>query len=190
MKLREIADEGVKMARAEIEKHNVPEMLHFDISLEKGMWLAKKLDANIDIVRAGIAFMDLKLGQAFHENKIPKHIEMSINAAEAFLRNTDIAPDDKKNILSCIRSHHGKVPFDTLESEICANADCYRFVHPKGILFYFTVLGRRIGEFNKCLDQVESKMDEKMNIISLQVVKDELDPVYRKMKEYFRISRI
>ena len=189
MNLKEVADKAVEMARAEIDQFNVPEMLHLDISLEKGEWLAAKLGANIDIVRAGVALMDLKLGQAFHEKRIPEHVSMSVDAATEFLTASGVDEADKENTLSCIRSHHGKIGFSTLEAEICANADCYRFVHPKGILFYFTVLGRRLGDFAKCVDQVEAKMDEKMAIISLPIVKEELSPVYENMKHYFKLSR-
>lgn len=189
MTLEEIADKAVQMARAEIDTYNVPEMVHLNISLDKGIWLAEQLGANVDIVKIGVAFMDLKLGQAFHEKRIPEHVQMSVEAADEYLSSTGITDEEKKNILACIQSHHGKIPFETLEAEICANADCYRFVHPKGILFYFTVLGRRLGDFSKCVDQVEAKMDEKMNIISLPTVKEELSPVYKNMKTYFRLSR-
>lgn len=189
MSIKDIADRSIELARKEILESGLPGMLHFDISLDKGIELAELLNADVDIVRSGIALMDLKLGQAFKENRIADHIEMSVNAAEEFLKGMDISDTGEENIIACIKSHHGSKEFYSLEAEICANADCYRFIHPKGIFFFFTVLGNRFSDFDKCLSQAEVKMDEKYNIISLPMVIDELEPIYKNMKEYFLLSK-
>ncbi len=189
MTMTEIAAMAEQYARNEIKQHNVPEMMHYEISLEKGIWLAQRLGADLEIVKIGISFMDLKLGQAFKENRIPDHVKMSIESAKQFLAQHNVDPVAQSNIINCIEAHHGNLPFETLEAEICANADCYRFLHPKGIFFYFTVLGRRLGNFKDALTQVENKMDEKYKIVSLQIVKDELFPVYDSMKKYFQWSK-
>jgi len=190
MDLQKIALHAEEYARAEIKKYNVPEMTHLDISIDKGIEIANKLGANVDIVKIGVCLMDVKLGQAFHEKRIPEHIKMSSDASKEFLNKFSLDEQTVNNIIACVESHHGKDTFDTLEAEITANADCYRFIFPKGIFFFFTVLGRRFGDdLPKIISTVESKMDEKINIVSLPLVKKELEPIYNNMKSYFALSK-
>ncbi len=184
-----IAEKAISFAREEIHTHGVPDMILLDISLDKGRHIAGKLGANIPLVEIGVAMMDVKLGQAFQEKRIPDHIQMSLNAAEEFLSAFDLAKKYKEVVLNAVKGHHGGVKFLSLEAQICANADCYRFIHPKGVFLYFTILGKRYGNFEDCLKQVEAKMDEKMKIVSLPLVEEELRPMYDIFKEYIALAR-
>lgn len=84
----------------------------------------------------------------------------------------------KENIIKCVEEHHGVENFFSIESEIVANADCYKFIHPKGLLYYSSMLGRKFHDFNKELEQLNFKLNEKHNTISLPLVKEELEPYY------------
>jgi hypothetical protein len=76
--------------------------------------------------------MDLKLGQAFKEGRSQDHVQMSVDAVRVFLdRFDDLDTSKKEKIINCVEAHHKDVPFTCIEAEICANADCYRFLHPK-----------------------------------------------------------
>lgn len=190
MNLQEVATKAEKYARDEVEKFGLPATTHLDISLEKGIELAEKLNADVNIVKIGVCLMDIKLGQAFHEKIVPQHVKMSSDASKEFLSQFSLDEKTFKTIIECVEGHHGKNSFNTLEAEITANADCYRFISPKGIFFFFTVLGRRLGDdLSAIIDGVESKMDEKMNIVSLSIVKEELEPIYHTMKKYFKESK-
>ena len=59
---------------------------------------------------------------------------MSYDCAKEFLEKNEINSEDSKQILNCVEAHHGKVPYTCIEAEICANADCYRFLTPKNML--------------------------------------------------------
>lgn len=87
--------------------------------------------------------MDLKLGQASEEKRISDHVKMSSDVARLFLEQNNVEPLDIAKILNCIEAHHGEIAFQSLEAEICANADCYRFIHPKGFFLWLTTLGKR-----------------------------------------------
>jgi len=191
MKLQEIASKAEELAREEIRKFNVPEMTHLDISIKKGIELAKKLNADVDIVKIGVCLMDIKLGQAFQDKRVSEHVKMSSDFTREFLQNFSVNESISEKIINCVEAHHGRVPYNSIEAEITANADCYRFISPKGIFFYFTVLGRRLGDdLQKIIETVELKMDEKMNIVSLPIVKEELEPIYNNMKEYFAQAKL
>lgn len=186
--LRTVADDAIEYARSEIETYGVPDMMLLDISLAKGEWLAELLGANGDLVDICIAMMDLKLGEAFSLKKINEHVEMSVSSAQEFLKSR-IDEADLAIVVNAVRAHHGGVPFQSVEAEICANADCYRFIHPQGVFLYFTILGKRLGDFGACLDQVEAKMDEKEKIITIPAVRDELGSYYEVFKQYFNLAR-
>jgi len=187
--LPSVADEAILYAKKEIEAYGVPDMLHFEFSLEKAKWLADVLGADVDLVSIGVAMMDVKLGQAFQEKRVQEHIAMSLLAARQFLSPFHLPTEVEATIFNAVEAHHGDIPFQSIEAEICANADCYKFIHPKGVFLYLSVLGKRLSNFKDCLDQAEAKMDEKMRIVSLPVVKKELEPFYKTFKQYFAMSR-
>lgn len=127
--------------------------------------------------------MDLKLLEAQSLGQPKKHTEMAVDATIEILKDYDIDEETKKNIINCVKEHHGSSKYYSIESEVCANADCYKFLTPKGIFAYLSLLGRRHHNLNKELEQLEYKMDEKYNIISLDIVKKELDSYYKQVKK-------
>ena len=187
--LKKLANDAESYARREIEKYGLPSMFHFDLSLEKGICLAEKLNANPDLVRAGIALMDLKLGEAFRNGRQSEHVRLSSDATKEFLLNYNISDTVKANIINSVEAHHGKIAFSSIESEICANADCYRFVHPKGVFFYFTTLSKRYNDFESIINQIETKLNEKINIASIPIVKEELNNYYKVFADFIKISK-
>jgi hypothetical protein len=178
-----------KIAIEEIEKYGLPSLLHFEIWEQKALEFAKKFNADTTIVQLGIYLMDIKLWQAFAENRITEHTQMSTKYAKIVLDWYNLSDIYINRILNCVEAHHGKVPYTCLEAEICANADCYRFISPKGFLSYLTTLGKRHNSFTTCLDNVEKKLDEKYAILSLQLCKQELKPYYTTLKKYIQLSR-
>src|SRR3990167_3067298 len=176
--------EARKYAISEIEKFGTPIPVHFEISEKKALELAEILHADKTITHIGICLMDLKLGQALKDNITEQHVQMSSDAANDFLESFDIDDDSKRKIVNCIEAHHGTIPFSCIEAEICANADCYRFIHPKGFFAYLTLLGKRNLSFADCLTVSESKLDEKYGILSLDICKKELDEYHQTLKRY------
>lgn len=179
MNIKELIEKTDKFNRDEIKKYNPDmEFLH-DISLNAGIRLAKEYDANENIVKIALSMMDSKLPEASHLGISKQHIIMSVEATKEMLKDINCLSEyDKENIIKCVEQHHGVEKYFSIESEVVANADCYKFVHPKGTLFYSSMLGRRFHEFNKELDQLEFKLNEKYNAISLPLVKEELENYY------------
>lgn len=161
----------------------------FAIADAKGQELAKKLNADKDIVLLGTLLMDVKLRQAMQENRIADHVQMSVDASRKFLGQFNLKKEVFNNVLHCVEAHHGTMPYKTIEAEICANADCYKFLHPKGFFIYLTMLGKRHPAFKECIDQAEKKMEEKYNILSLDIAKSELEKYYQTLKGYINEAR-
>lgn len=166
--------------RLEIQKYNPDMKFLYELSLDMGIKLAEIYKADVNIVKIAIAMMDSKLPEASYLKTPKKHIEMSSNATKEILSDIDCLNEDiKENIIKCVEEHHGTKEFFSIESEVVANADCYKFVHPKGFLYYSSMLGRRFHDFDKELEQLDFKLNEKHNTISLDIVKEELEPYYQ-----------
>lgn len=185
----QLLEDAKQFAYSEIEKFGLPIKAHFDISLEKGLEIGDVMKANAQLVSLGLCFMDIKLGEAFSQNRLEDHIAMGVDACNTFLQNYEISNEEKDIIINSIESHHGGIPFNSLEAEIVANADCYRFIHPKGVITYIGVLTKRNLSLEEIIKQAEYKLDEKKKILSLDYCKKELIGFYNSFKELFAAAK-
>jgi hypothetical protein len=163
--------------------------LHFDLSMNKGREIAQILSADVALVQVGVALMDVKLGEAFSTARLGEHVAMGVQAATEFLSAYDLDESEKGRIVNCIEAHHGAVPFSCLESEIVTNADCYRFMHPAGVIHYIGTLSKRGLQLDKVIEQAEAKLEEKCALLTLDVSKSELLPFYADMKRMFASAK-
>ena len=174
------------MELLEIARNSAPPAKnHLDISMAKADMLAKEYNANLEIVKFGVLLMDIKLGEAIKNNKGPEHVKMSSDFAKEFLKKSDFSEVEKEKIINCVEAHHKGVPFICIEAEICANADCYRFIHPFGIFTYASILSKRTDNFLEQIKSLKFKLNEKKNILSLPKAKMELDNYYETYSKQF-----
>jgi hypothetical protein len=179
MIIEELVEKAENFNLKEIRKYNPDMEVLNAISSNAALKLAKKYNANENIVRIAVAMMDSKLPEAAHLGVGKEHIKMSAEAAKELLKEADCLDEkQKENIIKCVEQHHGVEKFFSIEAEVVANADCYKFIHPKGVLFYASMLGRRFHEFDKELEQLDYKLNEKHNALSLPMAKEELEPFY------------
>ena len=174
-------------ALAEIKKHGTPSKLHLEISLSKAIELAGELGADRFVVELGAILMDFKLGEATELRKKEEHAELSVAAAEKLLHGL-LDSEKLGKVLACIKEHHSQ-SFSYIESEICANADCYRFLSPRGFLSFLHSLGNKKMSFKDSLVYAEEKAEEKWAILSLPQCKEELEPFYKQIKEFIRLAK-
>ena len=161
-----------------IRNNGAPLKNHLDISLEKGKMLAEYYNVDVDLVLIGIIFMDIKLGEAMELSKVSEHVKMGVDFTKKFLKDYDLSAEEKKIIINSIEAHHGEVPFESIEAEICANADCYRFIHPLGVFTFTGFLAKLDLPFDEQINALKFKLDEKYHILSLTKAKEELEEYY------------
>lgn len=172
-----------KFAYSEVERTGMPIKMHIELATVKGIDLAKKLNANIEIIEAGTLMMDCVLGNAIKEGKIKDHVDMCYQKTKEILSDfNDVSQKDKDNILQCVLQHHGSDKFYSLESEICCNADCYRFASIKG--FTISIRYLRDMPFDETISLVSSKVDEKWNALTLNVCKKEIEPQHEVIQRF------
>ncbi|MFA5136190.1 MAG: hypothetical protein WC489_02255 [Patescibacteria group bacterium] len=181
-----LIDTIITFASKQSELYEVPSLFQLNLSKEKGQVLAKKLSADTNIVLLGTLLMDCMLGPTFKARKMQEHVHMSVSRADEILsKNPDLSPEEKENILKCVMEHHGAKRFFSLESEICSNADCYRFASVAGFLGSLAY-GPNLP-FKKRIKLLHDKADEKWNLITLSAVKKELTPQYKAIKNLLNL---
>lgn len=187
--LSNVYREAHAYALDEIATFGLPSRVHFDLSLQKAEEIAKALMCDVALSKIGVVLMDLKLGESFKKGELAKHVQRSAECARDFLEKFELSDEEHSTILNSIEAHHKGVPFNSLESEVCANADCYRFIHPLGVVYYLTTLGKRDLTPLQILDTAESKLDEKHGILSLEYCKREIGEYYQTWKKIFTEAR-
>lgn len=187
--MEEIIKKAREWIEKEIDENGSPLLSLVEFSYQEGVKLAEILKADVDIVKVGMLLGDIKLGEAINEGKIKEHTRIGAEAVEKFLNDFDLEKAVKGKIINCVEAHHGTVSYDSPEAEICANADCYRFIHPKGVFMYLEHLGHKEENITKNLEQLEYKLDEKYKILSLDICKKELEPYYCEFKKLIAEAR-
>jgi len=183
-----IVDELDQYIIAEINKYGSPPLDFYNDAINVSIELGKKLKANLDVIKLGIRFMDAKLGEAVSLKKRNEHINMSLGFAMEFLTKYPLSEDIKNKVFACIKEHHDN-KFSCIESEICANADCYKFLIPRNILKMFYNMHQRGYNFEEILMMADEKADEKWNSLTLDICKKELEPNYYKIKKFLELAK-
>lgn len=170
------------LAYEEVTRTGMPPKMHVDLSVLKGQELATKLGANLQIVEAGTLLMDCMIGQAIKEGRIRDHIEMSRAKTDKLLAASNLDPATQENIRHCVLEHHGVTKFYSLESEICCNADCYRFASIKGITI--AIRYARDMSYEDLVALLGNKFEEKKAAMTLSVCKDELGQQIKTIQDW------
>lgn len=182
--------ESIKsVALDQIERYGLPPRENFFLTEKKWIELAEIYHANKTIVQIGVFCMDIQLGYAVSINCLWDHVMMGKEFTDKLLNQYNILESEKEQILECVEHHHGAEQYNCIEAEICANADCYRFIHPKWFFLWIASLWKRDLPLEKILDQAEYKLDEKYHALSLHICKQELNPYYEIFKQYIADAR-
>jgi hypothetical protein len=155
-----------------------------------GEKIAKHYKVDIDIIHLGTILMDIKLGKAKQENKLKEHTKMSHKTTANLLNKFKISSRDKKKILDGVKYHHGTKKFPSLEAEIIANADCYKFLSLINIKKYLKTLKQRGLTKKQSIKQAQYKFNEKKRALSLAYCKKDLKFEIKKTENYLKNLQI
>ncbi len=152
---------------------------HIYTAFEAGEMLAEYYHADKEIVKIGLYLMDIKLKESRKVGRKSEHDLMATDYAKEFLKEYELTNDEYETIINCIEAHHKRVAFNSIEAEICANADCYRFISPKGVFAYEEFLAVKLDDTKEIVKKLQAKLEEKHSIISLDKVRDDLEKYYQ-----------
>lgn len=180
MKLEKLVNDARDFCLSEIREFNPDIEIFFYFLLKKTSELAEYYHADKEIIQIGLYLMDAMAPRLAKQNMRERHVEIGVEKTKELLEKYDIDENTKEKIINCVAAHHGDEKYLSIEAEICANIDCYNFIHPRGVFAYCLILKRRFdNELDKILNQIEYKLHEKYNLISLDKVKEELEPFYK-----------
>lgn len=177
---KKLVEDVLLLAR---EKVAMPEIL--DFSLKKGEELAELYKVDKEIVSISICLMDIKLKEAKQKGKIKEHVAMAVEFAKSFLKEYSLTEEEFDKIINGIEAHHGKIPFQCKEAEVCCNADCYIFIHPLGVFQYMNLLAKRGENIKSQAEQLKGKLEEKYQLLTLDKAKEELDEYYKMFQKVY-----
>ena len=103
MIIEELVEKAENFNLKEIRKYNQDMEVLNAISSNAALKLAKKYNADKNIVRIAVAMMDSKLPEAAHLGVGKEHIKMSAEAAKELLKDADCLDEkQKENIIKCV----------------------------------------------------------------------------------------
>ena len=179
-----------RLALKEIELYGGPLIIHYNISLEVCERFAEIYNVDPNIVKSGIALADIKVGYCMKNGIWPQHIQKGYEYAEEILNKLEVDEKTKELLLHCVLAHHGDIPYKSIEAEIVANSDCYRFLTPAGTVTHFQFATKKGLTHNDAIDMVLSKIEEKMKIVSLKEAKEELTPYYQSVTKFLQDAKV
>lgn len=130
---------------------------HIYTAFEAGEMLAEYYHVDKKIIKIGLYLMDIKLKESRKLGRKSEHDLMATDYAKEFLKGYELTSDEYEKIINCIEAHHKKVPFNSIEAEICANADCYRFISPKGVFAYEEFLATKLDDMHEIVKKLQVK---------------------------------
>lgn len=172
-----------QLAKHQAETTGTPSVFHVEYINDVAQRLSDELQARKNIVALGTNLMDYMVGVALTQHRVKEHVQMGEAEAKKILDTfSEITDAEKDAVLWCVHEHHGSAKFHSLESEICCNADCYKFVSVKG---FFGGLNAGSGRnYTEALDVYKAKVAEKWNALSLEMCKKELEPQYKAIQQF------
>ncbi len=163
------------------KKNNGPAWLLTELAIEKGKDLSKK-----HCVDERLVLTSLYLAHTVFEEKIRKnHPSLSAEFVKDYLNEWRVSDKEQNIIINAVRAHHDEVPTESIIAEVVKNAECFKFVTVEGSLIWLHTLGSRLVPFDKAVDKVIQKMEEKKSFLTLKDCVVEANTNCKKIREYF-----
>lgn len=139
----------------------------------------------------GAYLADLFITEAIATGDITRHVPMALDYAKQLIASEHISSDEAEIILEIIATHHGGEQ-KHLESKLFKNADCFKFLMPRGVFHIFGAMYSRSNEIDPNKKFVEAmqytmfKVDEKYALVDLDdQLKSEAKELYDHWQFFF-----
>ena len=173
---------------AEINKYGIPTLEDYNDVTDTAVRLGTELGVNLDVVRLASKLMHSKVGEAVSLKKWAEHTNMSLGFAMEFFKKYPLNENIKNKVFTCIREHRDKT-FSIKEAEVCANANCYKYLLPRKTLKMFYTFRQQGHNFEEILFLADEKLEQKWNSLTLDICKKELEENYKKIKAFLESAK-
>lgn len=152
---------------------------------------ARYPDHNHFALWVGAYLADLFITEAISTGDITRHVPMALDYTEQVIANEHISKADADIIREIIRTHHGGEQ-KHLESKLFKNADCFKFLLPRGVFHIFGTMSERskatdpVAKFAEAMQYTMFKVDEKYSLVDLDdQLKAEANELYDRWQYFF-----
>lgn len=120
----------------------------------------------------GSYLSDMYITEAIKVGDINKHVPMAIDRAKALIKEENINNNQAEIIFEIISTHHGGEQ-KHIESKLFKNADCFKFLMPRGVFHIFGAMyGRSTNtdpqaKFKEAMQYTMYKVEEKIALVDL-----------------------
>lgn len=141
-------------------------------------------DHNSKALWVGAYLADMFITEAIQGDNITQHVPMALDYAKKIIITNHISSDEAEIILEIIATHHGGEQ-KHLESKLFKNADCFKFLMPRGVFHIFGAMYSRSNEiepnkkFVEAMQYTMFKVNEKYQLVDLD------DTLKREAKELY-----
>ncbi len=164
---KDLLNKAKRLMKRQTFKNGAPAWALTELAVEKGLLLAKKHKARPDLIVIALYLAHTVFSKAIKDQVQKNHTVLSADYVKPFLKKWGIVQFDQSIIINSIRAHHGKEPVLSLEAEIVKNAECFKFLTIKGVLIELHELGRRGLSFDKSIDFIEYKINQKLSYLTM-----------------------
>lgn len=178
----------IKQLREELYSKPLPGKVLNDIMDAKLKELASKYDHDDEALWIGAYLADIRITEARTQTgQHMNHVPMAAEYAKELFKKHNIPEDKQEIILEIIERHHESGPYKHIETKLFVNADCFKFLEPKGAFHLFGAMyGRTNQNFEESIQSVMFKADEKYALVDLdEETKQEANELYSRLKWMF-----
>lgn len=176
----------IKKYKKELYSKPSPGYILNKITDEKLTQFARKFPHDSEALWLGAYLADLFITEAIAIGDINKHIKMAEEFAFGLMKKNNISETKAEIILEIITTHHGGKQ-KHIESKLYKNADCFKFLDPRGVFHIFGAYYKNSKEtFKTAIEYTMYKVEEKYNLVDLdKETKDEAQELYDHWKWLF-----
>lgn len=182
----------VDSLRSELYSKPSPGYILNTITDEKLLTLSNKYpEHNKDSLWIGAYLSDLYITEAIQSGDKALHIPMAVERAKKLIKDQGVPAKLAEIILEIITTHHGGEQ-KHIESKLFKNADCFKFLDPRGVFHIFGAMYQRseltgpMERFVEAMQYTMFKVEEKYTLVDLDdQLKSEAKELYDHWQYFF-----
>lgn len=148
--------------------------------------LSKNYKHDSDALWIGSLIADMFITEAKDTGNILLHVPMALDYAKEIIKKNSIPKNQAEIVLELIETHHGGEQ-KFIESKLYKNADCFKFLDPKGVFHIFSAFYKNDeASFKEAIEYAMFKLEEKYSLIDLdEKTINEAKDLYNKWQNIF-----
>jgi hypothetical protein len=176
-----------QLAKSELEAKKAPGPILNQIFEAKLREIAKRYPHNKNALWIGSYLADIMIQDAKEKGDLNQHVPMALSHAEGFITKHGISDQDAEIIREVVATHHGGEQ-KHIESKLFKNADCFKFLNPRGVFHIFSAFYTEPTpeKFAEAMQYTMFKVEEKYRLVDLDdELKKEAQELYDRWQWFF-----